>query len=550
VLAEPSAKKGSGGYALLVAAGILLSRIAGLIRERVFAHYFGSSPAAGAFKAALRIPNFLQNMFGEGVLSASFIPVYAGLLARNDEKTAGRVAGVVASILALVVALLVAVGMLFTPAIVALIAPGFRGEIRELTVTLVRILFPGVGLLVLSAWCLGILNSHRRFFISYVAPVLWNAAMIATMVLFAVTDRSRLAVYLAWGTVAGCVLQLVVQLPFVWQYGREIRFGIDLSLAPVREVIRNFVPVFFGRGVVQVSAYIDEIIASLLGAAVFASLSFAQTIYLLPISVFGMSVAAAELPEMSRERGSGDDFSSKLRGRLTAGLQRIAFFVIPTTIAFLIVGRYLVSGLYQTGAFSRNNAFFVWYILAAYSVGLLASTFGRLCSSTFYAMGDTRTPLKIAVVRVLLGAGLAYLFAIPLQPMFETLLHRVFALPPVDLPGGSVALGAVGLALGSSIAAWVEYFLLRRGIEKKVGAFSIGVGYLVRVIAPSLIAAAVALLVARATEGIAHASLPGGLGPLMHAGIVVASFGVIYLPGTVLAGVPESRRLVGRLLRR
>ena len=171
-------------FAFLVAAGILLSRIAGLIRDRVFAHYFGNSDAADVFKAALRIPNFLQNLFGEGVLSASFIPVYANLLARDDKEEARKTAGAVAALLTLSTSMLVLLGVLAAPWLIEAIAPGFHGEKRELTVLLVRILFPGAGLLVASAWCLGVLNSHRKFFISYTAPVLWNLAMIAGMIIF------------------------------------------------------------------------------------------------------------------------------------------------------------------------------------------------------------------------------------------------------------------------------------------------------------------------------------------------------------------------------
>src|SRR6202167_1972548 len=171
----------SGRFAFLVAAGIFLSRVAGLIRDRVFAHYFGLSEAADAFKAALRIPNFLQNLFGEGVLSASFIPIYANLLAREDEEEARRTAGAVAALLALSTSILVLIGVLATPYLSDGIAAGLHGETRELAIRLVRILFPGVGLLVISAWCLGILNSHRRFFLSYSAPVIWNVAVITAL---------------------------------------------------------------------------------------------------------------------------------------------------------------------------------------------------------------------------------------------------------------------------------------------------------------------------------------------------------------------------------
>ncbi len=196
--------KPRAGFAVLVAAGILLSRVAGLIRERVFAHYLGNSDAAGAFKAALKIPNFLQNLFGEGVLSASFIPVYARLLAEDDDEMAGRVAGVIVSLLGVVVGLIVLVCVLITPWIIDLIAPGFEGDVRLLTIRIVQILFPATGLLVLSAWCLGVLNSHRKFFLSYVAPVFWNAAMIAALVFYGHrTNQNGLAIALAWGTVVG-----------------------------------------------------------------------------------------------------------------------------------------------------------------------------------------------------------------------------------------------------------------------------------------------------------------------------------------------------------
>src|SRR5205823_1261560 len=158
--------------ALLVAAGILLSRIVGLVRQRVFAHYFGISEAADAFSAAFRIPNFLQNLFGEGALSASFIPVYAALLARDEKEEAQRLAS--------------------------------------------AILFPGAAIFVLFAWCIGILNSHRRFFLSYAAPVMWNVAMIGALLLYGGAQSvGRLAVTLAWASVLGAVLQFAVQLPVV-----------------------------------------------------------------------------------------------------------------------------------------------------------------------------------------------------------------------------------------------------------------------------------------------------------------------------------------------
>src|SRR5919199_6562766 len=177
-------REATGKHAFLVGTGILLSRIVGLIRQRVFAHYFGTSDAGDVFGAAFRIPNFLQNIFGEGALSASFIPVYANLLARGDKKEATHLADAVLSLLALVTSVIVLVGILTTPYLIDVIAWGFEGEKREWAIRLVKILFPGAGLLVMSAWCLGVLNSHRRFFLSYTAPVIWNLAIICALVFY------------------------------------------------------------------------------------------------------------------------------------------------------------------------------------------------------------------------------------------------------------------------------------------------------------------------------------------------------------------------------
>src|SRR5439155_8312158 len=207
----------TGRSAVMVGAGILISRIIGVIRQRVFAYYFGSSLAADAFSAAFRIPNFLQNVFGEGALSASFIPVYANLLARKDEREASRVASAVLTLLALVTSIIVLVGVLTTPYIISVLAWGFEGERRDLAIRLVQIFFPGAGLLVMSAWCLGVLNSHRKFLLSYTAPVVWNLAIIASLIFFGSHSgqlnqgqlgqfQAHLAVITAWGSVVGSAL--------------------------------------------------------------------------------------------------------------------------------------------------------------------------------------------------------------------------------------------------------------------------------------------------------------------------------------------------------
>lgn len=348
-------------HAFLVGAGILISRIIGVLRQRIFAYYFGTSAAADVFSAAFRIPNFLQNVFGEGALSASLIPVYAKLLAQGDEKEANRVANAVLTLLALVTSVLVLLGVLLTPYLIDFIAPGFEGEKRELTVHLVKILFPGAGLLVMSAWCLGILNSHRKFFLSYTAPVIWNCAIIAAMFLYGNrVDQSRLAEVTAWGSVVGSALQFAIQLPTVFFLIKKIKPVFDFASQNVRTVVRNFFPVFFSRGVVQISAYVDAIIASFLGDGPTALLQYTQSLYTLPVSLFGMSISAAELPAMASALGDDVEVSSQLRSRLDAGLKRIAVFIVPSSMAFLAFGDVLAAAVYKTGEFGDRDVLFVW----------------------------------------------------------------------------------------------------------------------------------------------------------------------------------------------
>src|SRR5262245_2375298 len=497
---------------------MLLSRMAGLVRVRVFAYYFGlASDAADAFNAAFRIPNFLQNLFGEGALSASFIPVYAALVSRGERRLADRVAGAVGALLALLVSTLVLLGVVATPALIAVIAPGFTGEKRALTIVLVRILFPGAGLLVLSAWCLGVLNSHGRFLLSYAAPVMWNAAMVAVLVVFgAATPLPGLAVVLAWGSVAGSALQFLVQLPVVLRVAPDVRLALGIASEHVRTVVRNFVPVFVSRGVVQLSAYIDALLASLLPTGAVTGLANAQILYLLPVGLFGMSVAAAELPTMAGDAQRGTDV---LRRRVNAGLRRIAFFVVPSAVAFLALGDVVAAALLQTGRFRYEDSLYVWGILAGSAVGLLPSTLGRLYSSAYYALKDTRTPLNFALVHVALATVVGYVFA-------------------VHVPGWlgiSAVWGAAGLTLSAGFAAWVEMRLLQRSLRRTIGPTQLSTAYLSTLWMCAWLAAA-------AAWGIKLALPP--LHPALIAAAVLGGYGAVFVATTVGLRVPEAAAMV------
>lgn len=527
--AEPSpaqaAHAGVGRHAFLVASGIFLSRIAGLIRERAIAYFLGNSFAADALRASLRIPNILQNLFGEGVLSASFIPVYARLVAQKEEEEAGRVAGAILSLLMLLVAVLVLAGVLATPWIIDLIVPGFKGETRALTIRLVRILFPGVGLLVMSAWCLGILNSHRRFFLSYVSSVVWNGAIIAALLLFRRADMAQLSVWASWGSVVGSAFQVALQLPVVLKLAPKLRLALGLANENVRTVVSNFGPVFISRGVNQVSAYVDQFLASYLPTSAVSMLSVAQALYLLPVSLFGMSISAAELPAMSSALGTDEQVAATLRQRIASSTRRVGFFVVPSAVAFIALGDVITAALYQTGKFTHVDSVHVWGILAGSGVGLVASTVGRLYSSAYYALRDTRTPVRFAILRVILTTGLGYLAALQLP--------KLLGIDPLW--------GVAGLTASAGFAGWVEFLLLRHGMNLKIGKTDFPAAYFARLWLAAVMAAV-------AGWGIKLALHPQQ--PQVAAMLILVPYGAVYLGCTTLFGVEQAGALVKRVMRK
>lgn len=487
-----------------------MARVLGFVRERVFAHYFGNSATAGAFRAALRIPNVIRNLLGEGTLSASFIPVYAGMIERGETENARRLAGTIASLLVLLTGMAAVAGILLAPVITSAVAPGFSGPTRELTVTLVKILFPMSGIMILAAWCLGVLNTHRRFFLSYSAPALWNIAQIGTLIaLGSMLAGADLAVALAFGAVGGSVLQLAAQLPSALRLAGRVSWSLSLETPGVRRVIRAWAPVVFGAGVVQISGIIDTQLASLLGPDSVAVLGYAQLIAILPVSLFGVSFAAVALPELSRDAAAAN--SEAVRERLARGARRVTFFMLPSAFAFATLGTPIVAVLFQTGRFTADDTAVVAGVLAAYALALWAQASVKLLASGFYALGDTGTPVRFAAVSVVLSASSGYL------------LMQHF--------------GPAGIALGAAIGASTNVGLLQRSLVTRVGAI---MGTRER---RSLVVAGAGAAVAAVAAGMAAAKL-GDQAAWVVALTGLAIFGVVYGVITYALKHPEMRALL------
>jgi putative peptidoglycan lipid II flippase len=289
-------------------------------------------------------------------------------------------------------------------------------------------------------------------------------------------------------------------------------------------VLRSFFPVFISRGVVQISAFVDAFLASFLGQGAVVALTYAQSLYTLPVSLFGMSVSAAELPAMSKSLGAAEVVAQALRQRLDQGLQRISFFIVPSSMAFLALGDVITAVLYQTGKFTRADSLYVWTILAGSAVGLLASTLGRLYSSTYYALQDTKTPLLYAVLRVVLTTVLGYLFSIPLP--------RYLGLDP--------RLGVAGLTISSGIAGWVEFVFLRRSLNRRIGRTGLAFSYAGKLWLGATAGAAV---------GWGLKLLVINWHPIPLAIVVLGGYGITYFAVGYLFGIAQAKLIIGRFLR-
>lgn len=502
-----------------MAAGILVTRVLGYMRERVTAHYLGNGAIADALRVALRIPNAIRNLLGEGTLSASFIPVYAALNERRDKSAARSLAGAVAGLLSLGAGILAVVGVVFAGPLATVLAPGLEPGTRTIAVTLMRLLFPMAGLMVLSAWCLGILNTHRRFFLPYAAPALWNVAGIVALVVAATWLVSpslpveqqlyRLALALAWGTVAGSLLQLAVQVPACWRLLHGIALRVSAAPEGVRDVLIAWAPLVLGAGVAQISSLVDTFLGSLAGRGGVSSLVYAQLIQVLPVSLFGTSVAAVSLPDLSRD-AAGATPNDQLRTRIATGFRRITFFVMPSSVAFAALGPVIVGALFQTGRFANADTVKVGGVLAAYGVGLLGQATVKLFASGFYALRDTRTPVKIASFSLVVSGGLAYLFM--------------------------QWYGPAGIAFGSSIGATLNVVLQLRNLDARIGRVLYGPDW--RAFGTSVVAA---LAAGGAGAGAAH--LAAAMGPIPLALVALGIFGMTYAAVTLGLRHPDAARL-------
>ena len=530
-----SSPAGGERAAGMVAAGIMVSRVVGLLRTWAIARYLGAGVAMDAYYAAIKIPNLVRTLLGEGAISASFIPVYSAALERGDHRAARALAGALLGILLAAVSALTIAGILLAPALVGIVAGGFDAETEALTIRLTRVMFPMTGLMVISGWCLAIQNSHRRFFMSYASAALWSVAQIVLLFgwgattatgvarpLFGIgtriSDPLELAWWLAWATLVGAVLQIGAQLPQVISLVRPMRISLDRHAPGIDRTLRNFVPVVVALSAVQISSFIDTRIASQLPTAALSSINYAAQLYTLPVSLFGLSVAAASLPDFSRDTLEA---TQVLRDRLRSGWVRILFYIIPSTVLFIAFGDLVVTLLLRSGRFGPEATELVHWVLAAYAIGLTGYSSVKLLASAHYAFNDYRTPLRASIYAIITSAVLALALALPFR-------HSVRA--------------AAGIALGSALGSYVNLALLAAGLRTRLGPLYTRAMWAgtVRIVGATALATVVALGARIALES------AGDLAPAWRPYLIAAGtllvFGGIFLIAAYAAGSQEAAR--------
>jgi putative peptidoglycan lipid II flippase len=450
--------------------GIGVSRLFGLIREQVVAFYFGRAASYSAFVAAYKIPNLVRVLLGEGNLSASFIPVLVERMQAAEPGAARRLAQSILGLVLLVVGVATIVGMLAAPLLAWVVAPGFDPELRALVARLIVILFPTSAFMVVGAWCMGVLHAHRRFFWPNMAPLFWSVVSAGALIAFVGRTRWDPIWILAWGVVAGSAVQLLVQLPSTRAVlGTLVPRG-GWSDPAVRRVVALFLPMLAGTGVAQLSTVVDIEIATFLGSEGVATLAYAQRIYLLPLSLFGVAIAQVALPTLAREAiADGATSVTAVRAELGVAWRRMATFILPSMLGLVVFGRPAVSILFEHGAFDAVDTEAVTWVLAGYAAGLLAYGSVRLFATAFYALQDTRTPVRIAIAALLaniaLGIALAWWIGTPGIALATAIASTLNAL---------LLAGKLRARLGTVLepGAWIEFraMLVALAVAGAVGA--------------------------------------------------------------------------------
>ena len=451
---EAPSNSGLLGSSFVVSIGTMLSRVLGLVRDVVLANLLGAAPNADAFFVAFKIPNFLRRLFAEGAFSQAFVPVLTETREQGSHEAVRHLVDRVAGVLGGSLFVLTALAMVMAPWVALIFAPGFSRDVAKLALTadLIVWTFPYLLLISLTGFCGAILNTYGRFAVPAYTPVLLNLSLITAAVVWAPTMPEP-ALGLAMGVTLAGVVQLLFQLPSLRALKLTPRPVWDTKDEGVRKILMLMVPALFGVSVSQINLLFDTVLASLLPDGSVAWLYYSDRLTELPLGVFAIAIATVILPTLSalNTRAEPEEFSQTLAW----AMRNVLLIAVPATVALWLLAEPILATLFQYGAFTDRDVEMAAASLRAYTVGLGGFMLIKVLAPGYYARQDMKTPVKIGIIAMVSNMVLNVLFVFPLMWYFE--------------------MGHVGLALATSVSAWINagllYLGLRRGGISLTGVF-------------------------------------------------------------------------------
>jgi len=536
----------------IVSIAVMFSRVLGLVREKVFAHFFGAGFLYDAFVVAFKVPNILRDLFAEGALSAAFVKVFTDYQIKKTEAEAWRLASLVFNVLAVVMSGITIIGILIAPFIVPLLARGFSPEKAALAVTLTQIMFPFILLVALAALAMGVLNTKGRFGVPASASTAFNICSILFGVGLAYwlsggawetfsdksiipSDAAKWAITgMAIGTLIGGAAQLLIQIPSLLKVGFRFSPVLDFTDEGVKRVMHLMGPAIIGTSAVQVKVLVDLVVVSVIDGGN-SWLSFAFRLMQFPIGVFGVAIGTAAIPALSRLASKGN--IGEFRDTLADALKLVFLMTIPAACGLIVLGEPIVGLIFQGGRFTAFDTNMTAWALAAYSIGLAAYAAIKVLSPSFYALDDARTPMWVSLGSIVVHA--------PMSFGMMTLLSTVGVTP--ERPSGY---GHVGVALATSAVALVNFlallFLMRKRIKRLNGREILA--SLVKIVIASAAMSTIAYVTYQGLktyfgQGDIWVRLIQALGPIVIAGAT-------FLAAAKLLRISELEQLIGTLRRK
>ena len=504
-----------------ISSGTFLSRISGLFRDIVLTYFLGTTWVADSFGVAFVIPNMLRGLFGEGALAAAFIPIYTEIKERKSKAEAIQFAVNLLSILVIILTILVGIGIVLAPLIVKIIAPGFELQAKELTAKLTQILFPYLFLIGLTSVIIAILNAHSIFFLPSLSPIMLNFGIIIPVIVYALVTESSIAdkAYIfSLGVLLGGICQLIANYSLIRKIGYKTKFYINLKQKELKTVWKRMIPCIVGLGIREVNVVVDTILASLLITGSVAALQYGNRLMQLPLGVFGIAIGTAVLPLFSKHTAFNN--ISALKKSIQDAFNLILIIMLPIIALILVIGRDMISFIYLHGEFGEKALLMTFYALAFYSIGLISHSLVRVFASAFFALKDTKTPVKISIIAVICNI------------ILNVILMQLLQLR--------------GLALATSIAATIQATILFLTLEKKIGKVNIKqicIDFF-KIALISLIIGVVAYHLMRISIFV---ELTGSLFLLIKIIIVLIISFIIYVIGLKILKVESAKLLVGVL---